>query len=69
MSEYDIDWSGGSEEPWEQQISALLSSLPPVEPPPGFLEALAQNGPTISAPFTLEGDKPFEFPILDNDDD
>ncbi len=64
-----VDWSSGSEEPWEAQISSLLSSLPPVEPPPGFLESLAMNGPRITAPFTLEVDSPFSFPVIENDAD
>ena len=65
----NIDWSHGSEEPWEAQISMLLASLPPVEPPPGFLETLAANGPQIAAPFTLEVDNPFSFRIAERDAD
>ncbi len=66
---YEVDWTGGSEEPWEQQIAALLRSLPTVEPPPGFLENLAQNGPGIAAPFTLDAESMFSFPVLETDDD
>ncbi len=71
---YNVDWSvseesQGSEEPWEQQIASLLGSLPPVEPPPGFLESLAANGPTIQAPFTLDADEMFTFPFIAKDSD
>ncbi len=66
---YDVDWSLGSEEPWEKKISSLLGSLPPVEPPPGFLEQLAADGPTIEAPFTLDARSLFSFPVLETDDD
>lgn len=65
---YNVDWSLGSEEPWEEQISSLLGSLPPVEPPPGFLEGLAANGPRIQAPFTLDADEMFSFPVLPVED-
>ena len=66
---YNVDWSTGSEEPWEHQIALLLGSLPPVEPPPGFLESLAANGPSIQAPFTLDVDEMFSFPVLPTDVD
>ncbi|MFW2383897.1 MAG: hypothetical protein ACN4GZ_19250 [Acidimicrobiales bacterium] len=66
---YDVDWSSGSEEPWEKQISSLLGSLPPVEPPPGFLENLASQGPRIDASFTLDAESMFSFPIMETDED
>ena len=66
---YDVDWSSSSEEPWEQQIASLLGSLPPVEPPPGFLESLAELGPKIEAPFTLDAHTMFSFPVLETDDE
>lgn len=34
-----------AEEPWEQDIAELLSELPPVEPPPGFLESMIDRPP------------------------
>jgi len=64
---YDVDWSSGSEEPWEQQIASLLASMPPVEPPPGFLEGLAANGPRIASPYTLDAETPFAFPVIENE--
>ncbi len=66
---YDVNWFSGSEEPWEQQIASLLGSLPPVEPPEGFLEKLAENGPRISSPYTLDAETPFSFPVIENDQD
>ncbi len=66
---YNVDWSGGSEEPWEKQIASLLGSLPPVEPPPGFLENLVASGPEIRGAFALDGDSAFAFPVLEVDQD
>lgn len=69
FSGYNVDWTHGSEEPWEKRIASLLGSLPPVEPPPGFLEALTANGPTLARPFTLDAETPFAFPVADVDDE
>lgn len=33
------------EEPWEQEVSRLLSLMPEIEPPPGFIDALIDRRP------------------------
>lgn len=48
MSE-SVNGSPFDEEPWEHEIAALLGSLPPVDPPPGFLDAAIDHRPLYAA--------------------